>query len=117
MIPTEENIATTESVARHLDRSEWGRGAMLRCRMQRCLEQSKQPTSNLLRNERSALRMLRKDHSIVILLADKGNAMHHNAGDYEEKMKPILNNGSYCKLKGDATREIERRISENLIIL
>ena len=114
-MPTEEIIASTESLARHLDRSEPGRGTFLRRHVQKCLEESKQPTSNLPRNEMKALTMLAKDQSIVILPSDKGRAtVILDAEDYKDKMQQLLKDGSYQKLKTDPTKKIERRINDDL---
>ena len=114
-IPTEEIIASTESLARRLDKSEPGRGTLLRRRVQRCLEKANQPTPNLQSRERRALTTLRKDRSIVILPADKGRAtVILDATDYKDKMNQLLSDGSYQKLKRDPTRRIERRIQDEL---
>ena len=113
-MPTEEIIASTESLARRLDRSEPGRGTLLRRHVQKCLKESKQPTSNLPRNEMKALTTLAKDQSIVILPSDKGRAtVILDAEDYKDKMQQLLKDGSYQKLKRDPTK-IERRINDDL---
>ena len=114
-MPTEEIIASTESLARRLDRSEPGRGTLLRRRVQKCLEESKQPSSNLPRNEIKALTTLAKDQSIVILPSDKGRAtVILNTEDYKDKLQQLLKDGSYQKLKRDPTKKIERRINDDL---
>ena len=59
-IPMEEIVASTESLVRRLDKSDPGRGTLLRCTVQRCLEKANQPTPNLHSRERRALITLRR---------------------------------------------------------
>ena len=60
--------------------------------MKKCLQNAKKPKSNLSKEQREALRKLREDDSIVILPADKGNALVvMNKEDYASKMEEILN--------------------------
>ena len=71
-------------------------------------EDSKQPTDNLPKQERQALKTLKDDKDIMILPADKGNAtVLLNATDYTNKVELILDDGTYRQLKKDPTRKIE----------
>ena len=91
-----EDIVDTEALARRLDRREPGRGTLLTHRIQRCLEDLKQPTDNLPKQERKALKMLKDDKDIMIPPAGKGNAkVLLNADDYTNKVKLILEDRTY----------------------
>ncbi len=70
-VPKHEIIASTEALAWWLDKQEPGRGTNLRKRVQRCLEEAKEPTQNLSPAEMKAMMNMMKDQSIVVLLADK----------------------------------------------
>jgi len=60
--------------------------------VKKCLQNAKKPKSNLGKEQSEALRKLREDDSIVILPADKGNALVvMNKEDYASKMEEILN--------------------------
>ena len=58
-VPKHKIIASTEALARRLDKQEPGRGTILRKRVQRCLEEAKEPTQNLPRAERKAMVKIR----------------------------------------------------------
>ena len=49
-------------------------GQSLREGVKKCLEEAKPPKPNLTHEEREAIKELKKDNTIVILPADKGNA-------------------------------------------
>ncbi len=78
----------------------------------------KKPTSNLTIEEAKALKNLRKDNSIIILPADKGNAtVILDREAYTKKMKGILHDGSYMTLRKDPTKKFERVTHQKLLDL
>ena len=68
-IPAKEIIAGTEEFAKMMED-----GQSLREGVKKCLEEAKPPKPNLTHEEREAIKELKKDNTIVILPADKGNA-------------------------------------------
>ena len=64
-------------------------------------------TPNITTEEKSALKALRHDESIVITKADKGNAtVILNSQDYKEKMIQHLNEGPYTLVRNKQTATI-----------
>ena len=62
-----------------------------------------------------AIRELQKDTEIVILPADKGNAMVvMERSEYISKMNMMLEDKTYAKLKKDPTSKVERKINKAL---
>lgn len=71
------------------------------------------PEPNVDRRLRSAISDLRKDESIIILPADKGNTtVVMDKTDYREKMLSLLSDPAYKKLKRDPTTKVEKRVAE-----
>ena len=69
------------------------------------------PPPNIDIKKRRALKELRKDTSIVILQADKGNAIViMDREQYERKMDELLSDPSYRKISGDPTPRIKRSV-------
>jgi hypothetical protein len=65
----------------------------------RILQDSSRPKDNLNGAERRALRALRKNTDLTILLADKGNAtVVLNTVDYNHKIGALLQSSAYRKL-------------------
>ncbi|KAK9402181.1 hypothetical protein NXF25_010537 [Crotalus adamanteus] len=70
---------------------------------------SKPPKSNLPKEEQTALRNLKEDTSIIILPADKGNAMVvMNTSDYQTKLTNLLQDSTYKPLNRDPTTYLEK---------
>ena len=64
--------------------------------------------NNLTKNERTALRSLKKNTQLTILPADKGNAtVILNSTDYITKISTLLGDSAYKKLDKDPTESIE----------
>ena len=83
--------------------------------MKKCIEQYRPLSSPFLRcSLLRALSSLRKDDSIVILPADKGNAtVVMDREDYRQKAHEILDD-RYQVCKKDPRAKLERRIHEQL---
>ena len=101
-----EIIASTEAVARKLHSNT---AEQLRVGVSNALRMARPPRPNLSYTQKTALNDLRKDNTIVILPADKGNAtVVMDRSLYEEKMKEILLDGNtYWKL---TTTRIEKTV-------
>ena len=112
-LPVDEIIANTELTAKTLNLHT---AQQLRERVKLCIETYKPPQrSNLDKNEYQAISRLKKNDSIVILPADKGNAtVVMNKDDYRHKIQELLDENTYKKLKKDPTKKLERTISEKL---
>ena len=62
-----------------------------RSKVSKILKSSKPPQRNITHEEEEALKELKKDESIVILKADKGNAtVIMNATEYNDKINCLL---------------------------
>jgi hypothetical protein len=111
-IPVAKIIASTETTARQLDIDAADK---LRAGVSKILQSTSHPQSNLPNNLRRAANNLRKDQDIVILPADKGNVtVVMNKGEYTDKILSMLDDGTYKKLKGDPTCNVERKITKML---
>jgi hypothetical protein len=74
----------------------------------RVIKSSSRPKDNLTRDEREALRTLKENTNLTILLADKGNAtVVLNNLDYKQKITSLLEDPSYRRLAKDATDSTE----------
>ncbi|KAM7299383.1 uncharacterized protein ISCGN_019949 [Ixodes scapularis] len=70
---------------------------------------------NYSTEEKSALRKLKEDNSIVILPADKGNVtVVMDRTDYEEKVHALLNTKAYIMLPKDPTSKIQGTLNKAL---
>jgi hypothetical protein len=81
------------------------KAASLRADVVRLLKNTKPPTSNITKGERTALDSLKKDKTITILPADKGRAtVIMDKSTYSEKMDALLaDTDTYEKLPKDPT--------------
>ena len=72
-------------------------------------ESSKPPQRNIIHEEEEALKELKKDESIVILKADKGNAtIITNATEYNNKINCLLSDSFvYSKLSKNQIRSLK----------
>ena len=75
------------------------------------------PRPNLNRDELLGLKNLRRDRSIVITKADKGNCtVILNKCDYDAKVQDVLSdNETYHRLKSDPTKCTEKRMNSCLL--
>ena len=76
------------------------------------MKRSKVPVSNITKDEREAMRELRKDKNIMVLPADKGKAtVVIDREDYDKKIKSLLEDTSvYEVLKKDPTQTYKNRM-------
>ncbi|XP_072046801.1 uncharacterized protein [Amphiura filiformis] len=99
-IPIADIVTATESAIKqaHLDP---GKSEELRQRISSTLRNSKQPPSNLTKEERAALNDLEKDKSIIIVPADKGKCVCVlNETDYRSKCSELLSDNNTYKRIG-----------------
>eukprot|EP00057_Strongylocentrotus_purpuratus_P018026 XP_011672500.1 PREDICTED: uncharacterized protein LOC105442266 [Strongylocentrotus purpuratus] len=91
----------------------------IRLKITNALAEAKPPKPNLSKVERSAIQDLRKNQSIHILQADKGNAtVVMDQDTYEDKICDLLKDKeTYSKLKRDPTLANERKINQQLLTL
>ena len=77
------------------------------------------PDSNLTKDERQALKRLKTDENIVILLADKGRVtVVMDKTDYYDKMDALVNDKqTYQILKRDPTPALQRKLNSKLLDL
>jgi hypothetical protein len=103
-IPTAEFITGIETACNALGSSS-ETAIQLRSDCVRILKDCKLPKSNIPKEERSALRDLRSDDSILVLPADKGRAtVILNKETYLEKSQELLTDGNtYKRLTKDPT--------------
>ena len=108
-LPVNEILASTELTARQLDHRS---AQQLRQNLKTSLNKYKPPTSpTLSQHNPRAIASLRKDDSIVILPADKGNStVVTNRIEYNDKVNDTLKDGTYRLLKKDPTAKLERTI-------
>jgi hypothetical protein len=99
----------TEEACVGLNRSD---AAQLRAEVVGVLKSTNFTKPNLTKDEKKALKDLKKEESIMILPADKGKAtVIVDKVDYEEKVKNMLNDEkTYEKLKSDPTARYKRKL-------
>ena len=114
-LPIKDIIASTEKTARSLDHRS---AQQLRENVKSCLDKQQTSKPNLSKQQLIAISNLRKDDSIVILPADKGNStVVMDKSTYQSKIMDILEDGSYRPLKKDPTLKLERTINRELMTL
>ena len=109
-IPTNDIIVATELACKSLPKNK---ATQLRTEMVGAL---KVPMSNISKAEKTALRSLKQEDSIMILPADKGRAtVVMDKTKYEEKVNTMLNDAhTYEKLQADPTSSYKRKLIEKL---
>ena len=115
-VPVAQIVAATEATAKQLntDTAEKLR-SVISTILQSANPPPPPPKSNLPSHLRQAANTLRKDQSIVILPADKGNVtVVMNREEYTDKIKTMLSDGTYKRLKEDPTATVERKINRAL---
>ena len=76
------------------------------------LRRAKPPRPNITRAERTAINQLRANKDIVIIKADKGNAIVvMNATDYEFKATTLLNASPFRRPLKDQTKNNEKELN------
>jgi hypothetical protein len=74
----------------------------------RIFKGSNKPKDNLTGAERMALRALKSNESLTVLLADKGNAaVVLGTFDYNQKIAALLEDTTYKKLRKNPTGSVE----------
>ncbi|XP_046405042.1 uncharacterized protein LOC124170364 [Ischnura elegans] len=109
-IPVEDIITGVEVALRKLPHQD---AEEIRQDVANVLTKSKPPRPNLPLDQRRALDDLKSNRDIIILGADKGNStVVINRKDYQAKVKSLLEDPTYEKLKKDPTAKIEREVRE-----
>lgn len=116
MVKDERIISDVEMGIRRLPE---GQKMQIRGEISRILRHAKPPASNLSKEEYRALNNLKKDDSIIIGPADKGNCVViMNRTDYVEKVTSLLSEeNTYKKLMRDPTKATERKMNQLLLKL
>jgi len=106
-IPVEEFVAATEKICSQLEPQK---ADALRSEVTFALNKAKPGTPNLSKDEREAIKRLRRDESIQVLPADKGRAtVIMDKEEYETKVKEMLDDEkTYVKLEKDLHHSIKR---------
>ncbi|XP_046404148.1 uncharacterized protein LOC124169549 [Ischnura elegans] len=74
------------------------------------LDRAQPPQPNISKEEQDALDTLRRNEAVMVLPADKGNAIVlMNTKDYRKKVNDILRDGAYKKLPKDPTDSVARK--------
>ena len=111
-IPYMDIAASVEVTARTLDTEE---ASELRGSVCSILKRAKPPPPNLSNDERRALKTLKQDQDVVFLPADKGNiTVVMDSVQYEEKIKNLLDDPVYLKVKRDPTAATERKVLKEI---
>ena len=113
-IPVADIVAATEYACDQL--SNKSQADSLRSEVVKIVSKSKPPSSNISKEEREAIKSLKKDDSIVILPADKGRTtVILNKQDYHNKVKALLEDtNTYEKLASDPTRSLKNKLIQTL---
>ena len=110
-----EIIQRIEPGLKHLSQTQ---ANSIRFQVTQALASAKPPKSNISKTEKSAITNLRRDNSIHILTADKGNAtVVMDRTEYEAKIQTLLASGTYRKLPKDPTPALERKVNDKLLSL
>ena len=115
-IPKNEIAAGIESGIQHLPEEEKTRLRVQVCNVLRYAKPSKR---NLSKEEWTALSTLRRDKSIIILKADKGNStVVMDRRSYEQKVNELLQDRQVYEMrKKDPTPNTERKMNSMLLTL
>ena len=80
-----------------------------------CIADYKPQTSSLNKHQFKTMSDLKKNNTIVILPADKGNAtVVMERSSYEQKVADLLDDDSYVRISKDPTKKTERTLNEKL---
>ena len=111
-IPVKDFVAAVETTTIILDANEADDLRMQTCRI---LRKAMPPTSNLSKQQKTAISELRQMEGVVILPADKGNAtVLMTREEYDGKLEGLLNTDTYKGLKKDPSAAQEARIGHVL---
>lgn len=99
-------VSAIEAVARSMVNEE---AADLQGSVHNILRGAKPPPPNLKKDERATIKALKEDKNITVLPADKGNAaVVMDTSQYVEKVKDLLTEPVYEKVKKDPTPATEK---------
>ena len=106
-LPVKEVIVNTEDTARKLDART---AQLLHERVKRSPEQYKLPTKPIIASPfLIVISDLKKDDSIIIVPADKGNfAVVMDKQEYYNKIKYLMKEDNYRQIRKDPTLKLER---------
>ncbi|XP_072039336.1 uncharacterized protein [Amphiura filiformis] len=112
-IPHEEYIVACETACAKLP---WEEAKSLRAEVAGTLKSAKPPKSNISKEERVALNILKKSKDILIMGADKGKCtVVQSPNEYESKVNDMLSDQhTYEKLSKDPTPAYKRKLVEIL---
>ena len=112
-IPYTEFIVATENACAKLPAEE---AQSLRAEVAGTLKSSKPPKSNISKEERVALNVLRKSKDLLIMGADKGKCtVVQSSVEYEKKVETMLSDKhTYEKLSKNPTPKYKRKLVEIL---
>ena len=114
-IPATEIIAKVEAAVRQLDAEQ---ADTVRRAVNGTLQQAEPPEANITKEMRDALKSLKEDGYIMVLLVDKGRAsVVMDTDTYRAKMSTLIENGPYQLLNKDLTDRLTRKSSEKLLFL
>ena len=109
-IPATEIIAKVEVAVRQLDAEQ---ADTVRRAVNGTLQQAEPPEANITKEMRDALKSLKEDEYIMVLLVDKGRAsVVMDTDTYRAKMSTLIENGPYQLLNKDPTDCLTRKFSE-----
>jgi hypothetical protein len=108
-IPAEEFVLATEIACKHLPQSD---GIQLRARIASTLKSAKPPEQNVTKEERKAIKDLKKVEDIIILPADKGKStVVLDKDKYEAQVTTMLGDKkTYEQLPDDPTPKYKRKL-------
>ena len=118
-IPTESIVSSVEAVlSRQRDLSESAKDN-IRSRIASTVQSASIPDNNLTKDEQQALKRLKNDDNIVILLADKGRVtVVMDKTDYFDKMDALVSDKqTYEELKRDPTPALLRKLNSKILKL
>ena len=109
----EEFVLATELACKHLPQAD---GIQLRSKAASVLKSAKAPEQNITKEERQAIKELKKVEEIIILPADKGKAtVVLDKDEYEEKVTTMLGDKkTYEQLPDDPTPKYKRKLVATL---
>ena len=115
-IPSLNIISSIEDGIRHLDTSDKD---LIRAEVTNVLINCNDLKPNLSKEQNTAIRDLKKDRSVCILKADKGNCtVVMNSLDYDNKINALLSDSvTYTKIKNNPVKKIERSMNSKLLKL
>ena len=112
-LPVNDFITATEMACQYLGQDQ---ANSLRTSVASTLSSCKLPKPNITKSERSALKELKNDDTLLIISADKGRCtVVMDRKEYDDKAKAMLSDTStYTPLKKDPTQSIKTKLKGKL---